>query len=321
MTGSPRRAFTLIELLVVIAIIAILAAILFPVFAQARASARQVSCLSNVKQTALGVLMYAEDYDENIPLIDNNGSTYYGCCASGANCYPDWGVPGTDPNEPDAMFFGVVQPYIKNRTIAYCPEIGQTPWPAVIGQAWATSQPYVAALDARGVYQSTFSQMAVNIMLSEFGPGGHWNYGQTPCTYTSSGTNLAGWARPAELYMMTGDSVWGEGVGGDFSPQDGVGNTSTWPAYDNNSQNCYNWGGYPLNSYPGWTYYVHRATSRVGLFNNANDTSFTQGINSGRANIAFADGHAKAFTQPVLEQCGFNTQANVWTYPYFDYRY
>jgi prepilin-type N-terminal cleavage/methylation domain-containing protein/prepilin-type processing-associated H-X9-DG protein len=59
-----RKAFTLIELLVVIAIIAILAAILFPVFAQAREKARQTSCLSNTKQIALGALMYAQDYDE-----------------------------------------------------------------------------------------------------------------------------------------------------------------------------------------------------------------------------------------------------------------
>jgi prepilin-type N-terminal cleavage/methylation domain-containing protein/prepilin-type processing-associated H-X9-DG protein len=59
-----RRGFTLIELLVVIAIIAILAAILFPVFARAREKARQASCLSNVKQIVLGGLMYAQDYDE-----------------------------------------------------------------------------------------------------------------------------------------------------------------------------------------------------------------------------------------------------------------
>ena len=61
---QSRRGFTLIELLVVIAIIAILAAILFPVFARAREKARQTSCLSNVKQIALGFLMYAQDYDE-----------------------------------------------------------------------------------------------------------------------------------------------------------------------------------------------------------------------------------------------------------------
>ena len=65
--SSQRKGFTLIELLVVIAIIAILAAILFPVFARAREKARQTSCLSNVKQIALSTLMYIQDYDETLP--------------------------------------------------------------------------------------------------------------------------------------------------------------------------------------------------------------------------------------------------------------
>ena len=68
-----RRAFTLIELLVVIAIIAILAAILFPVFAQAREKARQATCTSNLKQLDLAALMYAQDYDETFPGNLNNG--------------------------------------------------------------------------------------------------------------------------------------------------------------------------------------------------------------------------------------------------------
>ena len=63
----PANAFTLIELLVVIAIIAVLAAILFPVFAQAREKARQTTCLSNTKQLTLAVLMYAQDYEETLP--------------------------------------------------------------------------------------------------------------------------------------------------------------------------------------------------------------------------------------------------------------
>src|SRR5436853_3313206 len=77
MTMSRRNAFTLIELLVVIAIIAILAAILFPVFAQARESARQTSCLSNTKQLGLGILQYVQDYDEKFPLwlYDNNSAS------------------------------------------------------------------------------------------------------------------------------------------------------------------------------------------------------------------------------------------------------
>lgn len=67
-TSTREKAFTLIELLVVIAIIAILAAILFPVFAQAREKARQTACLSNCKQLGLGVYQYIQDYDETLPM-------------------------------------------------------------------------------------------------------------------------------------------------------------------------------------------------------------------------------------------------------------
>ncbi len=68
---QPRAGFTLIELLVVIAIIAILAAILFPVFARARENARKTSCLSNLKQIGLGTMMYTQDYDETFPQAAN----------------------------------------------------------------------------------------------------------------------------------------------------------------------------------------------------------------------------------------------------------
>lgn len=76
-TSSRQAGFTLIELLVVIAIIAILAAILFPVFAKAREKARQTSCLNNHKQLALAVLMYIQDYDEHMMFICNNFGNYY----------------------------------------------------------------------------------------------------------------------------------------------------------------------------------------------------------------------------------------------------
>jgi len=90
------KGFTLIELLVVIAIIAILAAILFPVFARAREKARQNSCLSNVKQLTLALLMYVNDYDERFP-----GS------ASGWLHGPTWK--------------GKIYPYVKNAGIYKCP--------------------------------------------------------------------------------------------------------------------------------------------------------------------------------------------------------
>src|SRR5262245_10561721 len=164
--GSRKRAFTLIELLVVIAIIAILAAILFPVFAQARASARQISCLSNVKQFALGVLMYSQDYDETIPRHDNNGSAVYGI---DPKLPPDWGDPGADPNIQPAMFANVVMPYIKNDQVGYCPDAGRTNWqtaipdPGVCGGC--ASKTYNPLMEQRGHYYGAFAQMAVNILL------------------------------------------------------------------------------------------------------------------------------------------------------------
>src|ERR671915_2414483 len=79
--GPVRAGFTLIELLVVIAIIAILAAILFPVFAQAREKARQSACLSNTKQLGSAVMMYTQDYDEtfalNLYLLNPSNGTVF----------------------------------------------------------------------------------------------------------------------------------------------------------------------------------------------------------------------------------------------------
>ena len=93
--SRSNRGFTLIELLVVIAIIAILAAILFPVFAQAREKARQTMCLSNSKQIGTGVMMYVQDYDETYPL-----SQYFTGGNTGAGDQVSWQA--------------AIYPYIKN---------------------------------------------------------------------------------------------------------------------------------------------------------------------------------------------------------------
>ncbi len=103
-----RRGFTLIELLVVIAIIAILAAILFPVFARAREKARQTGCLSNVKQMTLGMLFYAQDYDERFPITWSTttptpGHWYYG------------------PTYYAQLWRDQIYPYVKNYQVFTCP--------------------------------------------------------------------------------------------------------------------------------------------------------------------------------------------------------
>ena len=115
MNVRSSRGFTLIELLVVIAIIAILAAILFPVFAQARESARATSCLSNIKQIGTAVYMYVQDYDEMYPHCDYT--------------LPAGSASPLNPNASGGFALRVnhykwetwVLPYIKNTQIMFCP--------------------------------------------------------------------------------------------------------------------------------------------------------------------------------------------------------
>ncbi len=110
-----KKGFTLIELLVVIAIIAILAAILFPVFAQAREAARKTTCLSNLKQTGLGLLMYAQDYDEQLVPWHLPWGPDGGTLAGGS---PGW---YSDAQGFDESWDRLIQPYVKNGMLTGCP--------------------------------------------------------------------------------------------------------------------------------------------------------------------------------------------------------
>jgi prepilin-type N-terminal cleavage/methylation domain-containing protein/prepilin-type processing-associated H-X9-DG protein len=105
-----RSGFTLIELLVVIAIIAILASILFPVFAQARSKARATSCLSNMKQSATGMLMYLSDYDSTFPAADVSG------------------LNGNVRPLDRILWPRAIDPYTKNYDIVRCPSAFEDPW-------------------------------------------------------------------------------------------------------------------------------------------------------------------------------------------------
>jgi len=152
-----KRAFTLIELLVVIAIIAILAAILFPVFAQAREMARSASCLSNEKQLGLGVMMYVQDYDEIYP------RTSY--------------LDGAGPN--DYTWTYVIQPYVKNVQVFVCPS---DPYPVppmstkkanyiqVPRFSYITNYNVIPAHDWAPPSLATLDAPAATIMLSERRP-------------------------------------------------------------------------------------------------------------------------------------------------------
>jgi prepilin-type N-terminal cleavage/methylation domain-containing protein/prepilin-type processing-associated H-X9-DG protein len=161
-----RLGFTLIELLVVIAIIAILAAILFPVFASAREAARKAACMSNLKQLGNAWIMYAQDYDERTNINTWNSRTF-----------PD--QPGTDADGfgNRQIFLIRLQPYLKNVAVGLCPS-DALPWQSSDQQeqknVFGGDIPGTAATPARGSYM-------------------HNHYG---------GWRLAAIQTPAEFYVM-----------------------------------------------------------------------------------------------------------------------
>jgi prepilin-type N-terminal cleavage/methylation domain-containing protein/prepilin-type processing-associated H-X9-DG protein len=112
---EAKKGFTLIELLVVIAIISILAAILFPVFARARENARRASCQSNLKQLALGVLMYAQDYDNHfVPYWNTYGGQNSPLGCSFTPAFTEWPI--------------LIYPYVKSVQLYACPDKTTAAW-------------------------------------------------------------------------------------------------------------------------------------------------------------------------------------------------
>ena len=174
-----RSAFTLIELLVVIAIIAILAAILFPVFAQARAKARQTSCLSNLKQVGLGILQYTQDYDEAFPL-----SVVHPTSPPPAGAIVGWA---------DA-----IQPYIKNRQVFQCPS---EPSPASDLAHSAGYTDYWMNKNAGDGQQTlpVLANSALTVLIGDGGSAGAGVIANSTARYRTNGCNGAGDATAAGL--------------------------------------------------------------------------------------------------------------------------
>lgn len=155
---APRRAFTLIELLVVIAIIAILAAILFPVFAKARENARRSSCQSNLKEISLATMQYAQDNDEKLPkpFVTANvpGSWMY------ATSITNFGTSAFDPTR------GSIYTFAKNAQIFMCPSDS-----AKQGDSFGMNQMLGAPGGAGGIKISKLSNAASTVMYGEEASG------------------------------------------------------------------------------------------------------------------------------------------------------
>jgi len=193
MIMHTRKGFTLIELLVVIAIIAILAAILFPVFAQAREKARSISCISNMKQLGLGIAQYQQDYDEQLL------KSFY---AFPAGNPPNWGGPN------GSLYYSwrlAVQPYVKNTTGVFtCPS------DAFLGQqTYYTNQssgPADAALPG-GVGDFMPASYAVNSSVIGFANGN----ANSPTGTPQGDDALAQIDAPADtIEVVDSRSGWGD---------------------------------------------------------------------------------------------------------------
>jgi prepilin-type N-terminal cleavage/methylation domain-containing protein/prepilin-type processing-associated H-X9-DG protein len=163
-----KSAFTLIELLVVIAIIAILAAILFPVFGRARENARRSSCQSNLKQIGLGILQYTQDYDEKFPVYQANNI-----------------MVGTTLTN-DVVWHFLVQPYVKSTQLFKCPSNTSTGAMQNTGPAGASTN---------------IPRSYVGVHEGQAGFGGAGVF-----TSTSNGTALAQLETPATT-LMVGENV------------------------------------------------------------------------------------------------------------------
>jgi prepilin-type N-terminal cleavage/methylation domain-containing protein/prepilin-type processing-associated H-X9-DG protein len=275
-----RRAFTLIELLVVIAIIAILAAILFPVFAQAREKARSISCLSNLKQIGTASMMYIQDYDET-----------YMC---------GWGEP-----DGSTMWRWVLNPYIQrngtsmyngnatNNSILICPStrIGVTSYgynQAHFANRWA--QAPNGNWNNGGIGMAAITEPANLVMIGEAAKSGRTSPGIDPnyadgsayCgTRNGTAANNPADCGPYRFKADTwkkdpGDPTWDATVDWDMAmPGDGKGEWNIATGINNNG-------------------------SRRPLF-----------PHSGLGNFVFADGHAKAIQGGKLA-VKIGTPDDIW---------
>jgi prepilin-type N-terminal cleavage/methylation domain-containing protein/prepilin-type processing-associated H-X9-DG protein len=262
-----KKAFTLIELLVVIAIIAILAAILFPVFAQARESARKTSCLSNVKEISLALTMYVQDYDERFPMWANSMTTG----TPGWDPVPALGHP--DPDCPDEVYHytgwdKMVQPYVKNRQIFQCPDNygpGQ-------GYTWG------------GGNDNSDPSGVLNYALNSRLDGRSWDSWEAP-------SKLAAITWPAQAILISEDGV-NSSTGGTRS------DSCCAPGAYYSGSNCYDCDSWNTGEW-GWSGDAAQALYVEAYTGNAPGPLSTH---NGGSNYGFTDGHAKWFSATSMGQ-------------------
>jgi prepilin-type N-terminal cleavage/methylation domain-containing protein len=310
MKSNPlrKRAFTLIELLVVIAIIAILAAILFPVFAQAKLAAKKASSLSNVKQIALGLIMYTNDYDDmfsnseygggfvptNNPIYTNWATMVYPYIKSGTN-FAEKGV-ASDNNGGDGLFHDVAAPNVVENDLGVDTQYPESPCPThqwgfsygvneniMVHNDYSYNQSYLSSGQLETSLSTTqIEDPTAKILLMTKG---------VEDTNVSAGDDQAGWTYP---YFTTVEWEWlGEAqpryVNGTFAP-DGDDSAIPYPAG----------GGLLADGFLTSPYYDTDCAGPTchNRWENVGHARYRYN-NTGLA--AYPDGHAKSITKGQLK--------------------
>ena len=281
---SSRKGFTLIELLVVIAIIAILAAILFPVFAQARGKARAISALSNIKQSSLAVNMYLQDYDETFPVSDI------------------WTFGG-------GGWISRVAPYVKNiqiyQSVADSGAKGELIWDTTPGVLNPGAKVSIAANSLMGtgtggaVWPENVTRGVITPWNDDWFKAG-W--------YKNSAVSLASVQRSADSIMLGEHYADTIGTGG--------GNGASWMQFTANFYpgNMYLWDDWTGSNYYSTVYGSIPDGVRADTF------KFPEGKagaapdrHNGQTNFAFVDGHAKSLKAVNTNPDGKNhPENNMW---------
>jgi len=255
----PQNGFTLIELLVVIAIIAILAAILFPVFQKVRENARKISCLSNTKQLAIATIQYEQDFDEKTP----NGS---------------------DPNGLGEGWAGQIYPFVKSVAVFRCPD-DPTSLPGTdvsygFNRNFAVYTNYTGGYysQADGTSLASFNAPAKSVLLFEVVNSGYYDitHPDGPKATDIDGQNGDDQGRDFAPNQYDGGSVSGCGLGGTYDLS----------GYNTNGKNANN----GKNVMYATGYFRDSRTDATSRLNFTPTPRHTDG-----ANYAMCDGHSKFF--------------------------